>query len=384
MNQGRAHISSRYQEYPAVDTSTLLAEAIPRQLAVMDRALKLVARCDRRVDLIQHQVDRPGLVQHDGRMAKVWRASREIQRYGSSLLTLLQQYPRLDLKQSVAEPVVTALTNEAEALALGTDRLTAQPATTETAVARGNEKLHNKTISLIKNVAILKGLLGEHRASLMLEQRARQASIIKPKRSRALFDESSEQSSSVLVSSVLERFKEKGWKVDLRQRDSEVKPDELDAFDLSLSLLDKIKQPASGLLQKNQTSGVLRFPVVLRVNSRLSDHMIKLCTSPSVGYNLYVVFGGYVAIDNVIALGIRHDLVEVESKDNCPQLDFARFLRRLPNAMAQHPEMSAQLQELQPVQPTRLAHQHYYTLMLPHGTLGESRHAIGDWTFLTA
>jgi hypothetical protein len=379
MHQGRAHISSRYQEYPAVDTSTLLAEAIPRQLAALDRALKLVARCDRRVDLIQRQVNRAGLVQQDRRLGKVWQAAREIQKYVNDLSVLMQRYPRLDLKQKSIEPVATTTSNDAEALALDTDRITAQPPVTADAVARWSERLLNKTLPLIKDVAVLKSLLGEHRASVMLEQRARQADITKPRRVRALFDEP-----EIQISTVLERFKEKGWKVELRQRDQEVPQSDMDAFDLSLSLLDRIKQPAAGLLPKTQKSGMLRFPVVLRVNSRLSDHLIKLCTSQEVGYNLYVVFGGYVAIDNVVALGIRRDLVEVESKKNYPQLDFSRFLRFLPGTIEQYPEMSELFQELQPVHPTRLAQQHYYTLMLPRGTLGESRHAIGDWTFLTA
>jgi len=379
MHQGRAYISSRYQEYPAVDNSTLLSEAIPRQLAVLDRALKLVARCDQRVELIQKQTAIPRLVQNDGKLGKVWKAAREIQKYGNVLLGLLQQYPRLDLKQQTAEPTITTMVNDAEALALDTDRLTAQPVTTEAAVTRGTAKLHDRTISLVKDIAIIKSLFGEHRASLMLEQRARQATLVRPKRSRALFDEP-----EVQISSVLERFKEKGWKVDLRQRDNEVKQEGLDAFDLSLLLLERIKQPASGLLERNQPSGVLRFPVVLRVKSKLSDHLIKQCTSPSVGYNLYVVFGGYIAIDNVVAVGVRHDLVEVESRNNSPQLDFTKFVKYLPNTITKYPEMSDMFQELRPVHPARLAHQHYYTLMLPHGTLGESRHAIGDWTFLTA
>ena len=379
MNQGRAHISSRYQEYPAVDNSTLQAEAIPRQLAVLDRALLLVSRCDRRVEIIQRQVDRPGLLQQDRRMGRVWTAAREIQRYGQDLVELLQQYPRLALKQETAGPVATLMVNDAEALALTVDRTTSQPPATDDAAARATAKLQDRTISLVKHVAILKSLLGEHRASLMLEQRAGQIRK-KPRYTRALFDEPDTQ-----ISTVLERFREKGWKVDLRQRDEDPEQhNKQDAFDLSLALLERIKRPVSGLLSGKQSSGVLRFPVVLRVNSRLSDHLIKLCTSPSVGYNLYVVFGGYVAIDNVVALGVRHDLVEVDTKNKCPQLDFNRFIHCIPKAMAQYPEMTNIFQELQPVQPARLSRQYYYTLMLPHGTLGESRHAISDWTFLTA
>jgi hypothetical protein len=151
-----------------------------------------------------------------------------------------------------------------------------------------------------------------------------------------------------------------------------------------LALLERIRCPAGKLLQAEQTSGLVRFPVVLRVNAKLSDHLIKLCTCQAVGYNLYIVFGGYVAIDNALALGIRQDVATRQTDHGDLQLDITRFSEKLPQMSDRFPELAPVVKELQPVQPARINRQHYYTLLLPRGTIGESRHVIGDWTFLTA
>jgi hypothetical protein len=379
MPQGRAYISSRYQEYRAIDTSALQTEVVLKQLVVLDQLLREVARGDLQVALIQKLAAQLIDQQQDRKLGRIWTSARKIQQYGQILAELLHQHPRLDLKQALAVPVVTSLTNDAESLALTTDRITGNESTVPDVFQRAAAKLRDRTISLIKHIAILKNLWGEQRASLMLEQRAAQVRTVKPKRSRVLFDEA-----DVQISTVLEKFREKGWKVDLRQRDSTVEANEPDTFELSLSLLNRIKQPAIKLLAADSPMGLVRFPVVIQVNTKLSEHLIRLCTDPTVGYNLYVVFGGYVAIDNVLTLGIRQDLALAQTRTGDLQLNLTRFAENLSSVTQRFPEFSTMMPQLQPVQPARVNRQHYYTLLLPKGTLGESHHAIVDWTFLTA
>lgn len=381
MYTGKVRASSIYKEYPAPDTSVQSSEEIPKKILALDQVVSLVCHIESQLETMQSatQDDATVLsVLKQPKRAGLLRLSAVTMRsYVSELDMVLKQKSKLgDLKQDLVAPVLAQMINDSDSITQLIDNALVYP---PTSVARKHKFLANirtRMINLVKNVSIIKSVFGELRASLILDQRLAGSRPDRPARTSALFDDGPD------INTVLEGFKNRGWNVNLRKNDGE--PDEeSDGYRLSLALIERVKKPVTALLRNDVTIGVVRFPVIARVRSKLSDRMIHKCIDPKIGYSLYFVFGGYITIDNAIAIGINRDILSIRDTKGKVVLDTDKFVALLPYAKKTFPEWEEPLQHVRPVHPAKLKGSHYYMLLMPEGTMGESRHSISDWSFLS-
>ena len=380
MYTGKIRPSSIYKEYPAADTCAQLSGDLPKIISALDQVVGLVEKVEANLDTIQASTQSDegflGVLKRPRQVSALRLAIVTLRSYAAELDMYLKQKRKLgDLRQGVAAPVLINIANDTDALTQTVDNALLYP---PTSVARRSTILasvRTRVINLVKYVAILKSLFGELRAGLLLEHRSAQQ---RPKSAKppALFDEGPD------IYSVLEGFKNRGWNVSLRQNDEDGDED-LDGYGLSVALLDRVKKPVAELLPADAALGVVRFPVIVRVRTKLSERMITKCVDPKVGYSLYYVFGGYLTVDNAIAVGINKDLMSVYDSKGKPTVDTDKFVALLPYATNKFPEWIEPLKHVRPVHPAKLAGSHYYMLFMPQGTIGASRHAISDWSFLS-
>jgi len=189
--------------------------------------------------------------------------------------------------------------------------------------------------------------------------------------------------SEVSINEFVKQLRSKGWKITEEEKvdNKKVMFDECDGFSLSSQLIQLVKKPAEDLLPQDQLIGMIYFPILLQIRNKLTDTAIQVCTDSNIGYSLYVVFGNYLVIEQMAAIGIHKSIMKV-SGERGTILDTDKFTGLLPYAKQEFPGWSKKLDVLHPSQPAKLRGAHYYCPLVPRGLLGENQINIQDWSFL--
>jgi len=184
------------------------------------------------------------------------------------------------------------------------------------------------------------------------------------------------------LGSFVEQLRTKGWKITEDKPDTEALFDDTnDGFSLSSQLIQLVKRPSVELLSEDQLVGLITFPVLLQVRSKLTDTAIKICTNPKIGYSLYVVFGSYLVIEQMVSIGIHESIMRVQNAKKV-EIDTDKFTALLPYTKKEFPAWSNKLNMLYPSQPAKLRGAHYYCPLVPRELLGKNQISIQDWSFL--
>ena len=129
--------------------------------------------------------------------------------------------------------------------------------------------------------------------------------------------------------------------------------------------------------------GVVKFPVIALNTKRIPESLIHRCTDPRVGYSIYMVFGGYMVVDNMCLLGIHKSLMWVEGKKGA-EMDTDKFSHLLPYIKNNYPQWTERLTRMHPVQPARKIGAHCYCPLLPLDVLRIWGNGIGNWEILNS
>ncbi len=187
----------------------------------------------------------------------------------------------------------------------------------------------------------------------------------------------------------LEQLKSRGWKT------QEPKPryaplfgededeDEGDGFDQAANLIHTIQRPKTELLPTNVEIGIVKFPVISLNKKRIPESLIRHCTDPRIGYSVYIVFGGYMVVDNMCLLGIHKKLLWTEGEKGA-ELDIAKFPHLVPYVKKEYPQWKEPLTLMHPVQPARVVGDHCYCPLLPMSILKSWGNGIGAWELLNS
>lgn len=185
----------------------------------------------------------------------------------------------------------------------------------------------------------------------------------------------------------LEMARDRGWRIhDKSKRSSEEEFDDNDGFALSIELIQSIKQKPVQLLQEDQLIGIVEFPIVVVNKGSFPDRIIQTCVDPDIGYSIYLVFGAYVVVKNMMMMGIHESIMKVYDEDDPtgkPRLDTDKFAHLVPYLSSQEPIWAPTLEKLQPVQPIRPMGAHYYSPLMPRTVCDDWSGSLGDWAFLT-
>jgi len=189
--------------------------------------------------------------------------------------------------------------------------------------------------------------------------------------------------SEISINAFVKQLRSKGWKIpeEEKVRNENTLFDDGDGFALSSQLIQLVKKPAEELLPQDQLLGMIYFPIILQIRNKLTDTAIQVCTDPGIGYSLYVVFGNYLVVEQMAAIGIHKSIMKI-SGERGTIVDTDKFSGLLPYAKQEFPEWSNKLDMLHPSQPAKLRGAHYYCPLVPRGLLGENQISIQDWSFL--
>jgi hypothetical protein len=190
------------------------------------------------------------------------------------------------------------------------------------------------------------------------------------------------------ISSFLQRAEERGWTVTKTMqkvlRNSGIVPLEDDpGLEESLGLLQQLQGQRSLLLSEDTKVGVSQQPIISYNTKRPPESVIQKYLTPSIGYDIYLVFGSYLIINQMCLLGIHKDLLWVLDDNDKPKLDTDKFSCLMPFATNEMPQWAALLSQTHPIQPARRAGSHYYCPLVPTSILNSWGHGLGEWDFLT-
>ncbi len=194
---------------------------------------------------------------------------------------------------------------------------------------------------------------------------------------------SENQEKDLGIGTFVEQLRNKGWKIteDKPETEALFDDDAEDGFSLSNKLIQLVKRPSEDLLSGDQLVGLVTFPVLLRVRHKLTDIAIQVCTAPSVGYSIYVVFGSYIVVEQMASIGIHESIMKTQTGKN-GSVDTDKFSALLPYTKKEFPAWADKLNMLYPSQPAKLRGTHYYCPLVPRELLGKNQINIQDWSFL--
>jgi len=211
--------------------------------------------------------------------------------------------------------------------------------------------------------------------------------IITQSPSPVLFPE--EEVTDPSLGAFLEKAERRGWTVTKTMKNAlkqaGVIPMEDDpGLEASFELLNDLQSYDCAFLSDDTEIGVSQLPIISYNMKRPPDSIIQKFLSPRIGYDLYLIFGSYIVVDQMCLLGIHKDLVWTQDEKNKPQLDTDKFYSLYPSAANELQQWTGILRQTYPVQPARRAGNHYYCPLVPNAVLNSWSHGLGDWDFLTA
>lgn len=183
----------------------------------------------------------------------------------------------------------------------------------------------------------------------------------------------------------LEIARDRGWRIHDKPSSQNIETaEEHDGFLLSIELVQASKRNEADLLQSDQMIGIVEFPVIVVNKRTIPDQIIQTCVDPCIGYSVYLVFGGYVVVKNMLMIGIHESILQVYDSDtiNQSQLATEKFAHFLPYVSSQEPIWAPTLEKLQPIQPIRHMGAHYYSPLMPRTVSNDWNGSLGDWAFL--
>lgn len=187
----------------------------------------------------------------------------------------------------------------------------------------------------------------------------------------------------------LEQLRSKGWKAPEPEPVATFSPlfgdddETVDDFDRGAVLIQRVRRPTTELLQEEEIVGIVKFPVISYNTKRLPESLIHKCTDHRVGYSIYLVFGGYMVVENMFLLGIHKSLMWVDGEQGV-EVDIDKFMHLLPYVREHQPQWAGLLKTLHPIQPARLSGSHFYCPLLPVDFLNRWGNGIGNWALLNS
>lgn len=191
------------------------------------------------------------------------------------------------------------------------------------------------------------------------------------------------------LNAFLEKAERRGWTVTKTMKkvlkDAGVVPLEDDpGLEESFDLLNELQSCQGSLLPDDMQMGVSQLAIISYNTKRPPESIVKKFLDPHIGYDVYLIFGSYLVVNQMAMLGIHKDLMWISDEKNKPQLNVDKFYDLHPVVAKDFPQWANLLAQTYPVQPTRLAGSHYYCPLVPNTILNSWGHGLGDWDFLTA
>lgn len=187
----------------------------------------------------------------------------------------------------------------------------------------------------------------------------------------------------------LEQLRSKGWKTQEQREPEALTPlfglqeEDYDGFERGAQLIHQVQRPINELLPDDEILGIVKFPVIALNTKHLPESLIHRCTDPRIGYSVYMVFGGYMIVDNMCLLGIHKSLMWVQG-ENGVELDLDKFQYLMPYIQQHYPQWTESLTLMYPVQPARVISSHCYCPLLPMDVLKSWGNGIGNWEILNS
>lgn len=188
----------------------------------------------------------------------------------------------------------------------------------------------------------------------------------------------------------LEQLRSRGWKTQDPKPPPKHAPlfglddeEEFDGFEQGANLIHTLQRSSTELLPPDELMGVVKFPVISLNKKRIPESLIQFCTDPRIGYSVYIVFGGYMVVDNMCLLGIHKSLMWMQG-DKGVELDLDKFQHLVPYVKNHYPQWTEPLNLMYPVQPARVVGDHCYCPLLPMNVLKSWGNGIGAWELLNS
>jgi hypothetical protein len=227
--------------------------------------------------------------------------------------------------------------------------------------------------------------------------------------------------SSKFLKEFMETAKDKGWITDTDSLpvvvDEEIKEADIElpiseGFQTSSTVLKQLEVGKDTLLPAAVPFGLVKVPIVIVQNGRSSDTFLLKLSKMDLGYKVHKVYDNYVAIDNMVLMGLHKQMVLVYDTGpvNNPKafwkalrkpkslfskkpkkeaedfkklkikLDTSKFITLAPFLGSEYPDYADLLQKAGPVNPAIRVGNHYYCPLLPY-SLGDARKLrINSWS----
>lgn len=373
------HSSFSFREYSLEDyPSQHTTKSEQSSKVTLQLLQKLIGETDQHLQAVQLAVEEGNTLERIVKGKPIQeRVLRAVQMFRATVVNvetvLCTCYPSISKKYPELQKHLTETANAAQRLLAVVDSVdTFTPSAKELRKKRAKQTKVG-VVRIVKHMAALKLLFKEELAAIKMQE-----NVERPKKR---VDQLRKNAKTANMEPILDGFRKKGWRVP-ECYEAETTDTTTDAgLELSELLLQSVQKDQDQLLPDNALLGVIRFPAIVRLKSKLPDVTIKSCLHPAVGYNLYMVFGAYLVVDHAIAIGINRSIMRFHGEKGI-EVDVEKFDKLLPYVMNEFPDWKQKLTNLRPVLPVHASGMHYYSMMLPRNVVASNGMPIGDWQFL--